>query len=174
MVATPCGFESHHRHQLRNSLFGTNPRLAARLLSRTGNFFASEPDSLRWIPVRVRYGLGFRASKVFTFSISLQASYRLRRAILFHTWLIARSFCCSSLPTAIRFAGFAVGFEPETKRKYLNESHLTRGRKARFATTFFYSYGGQKNVIRPLSRRFRPPYPGNPAGTGTACCPPPF
>ena len=60
--------------QLRNSLFGTNPRLAARLLSRTGNFFASEPDSLRWIPVRVRYGLGFRASKVFTFSTSEQSS----------------------------------------------------------------------------------------------------
>ena len=68
-----CGFESHLPHQLRNSLFGTNPRLAARLLSRTGNFFATEPDSLRWIPVRVRYGLGFRASKVFTFSTSEQS-----------------------------------------------------------------------------------------------------
>ena len=35
------------------------PALTARLLSRTGNFFASEPDSLLWIPVRVRYGLGY-------------------------------------------------------------------------------------------------------------------
>ena len=62
------GFETYHHRQLRNSLFGTNPRLTARLLSRTGNFFASEPDSLRWIPVRVRYGLGFHASKVFALS----------------------------------------------------------------------------------------------------------
>ena len=46
------GFETYHIHQLRNFLFDTNPRLAARLLSRTGSFFASEPDSLRWIPVR--------------------------------------------------------------------------------------------------------------------------
>ena len=40
---------------------------------------------------------------------SSQATYRLRRAILFHKRLILRSFCCSSLPTAIRCAGFAVG-----------------------------------------------------------------
>ena len=44
-----CGFESLQAHQLRNSLFGTNPRLAARLLSRTGNFFASNRDPLRWV-----------------------------------------------------------------------------------------------------------------------------
>ena len=31
---------------LRNSLFGTDPRLAARLLSRTGNFFATNFDTL--------------------------------------------------------------------------------------------------------------------------------
>ena len=48
------GFETYHHRQLRNFLFDTNPRLAARLLSRTGSFFASEPDSLRWIPVRMR------------------------------------------------------------------------------------------------------------------------
>ena len=45
---TARGFESLLLRQLRNSLFGTNPRLAARLLSRTGNFFASNRDPLRW------------------------------------------------------------------------------------------------------------------------------
>ena len=34
---------------LRNAPYGTNPRLAARLLSQTGRFFASTPRSLRWI-----------------------------------------------------------------------------------------------------------------------------
>ena len=46
------GFETYHHRQLRNSLFGTNPRLTARLLSRTGNFFAFDCDSLRWIRSR--------------------------------------------------------------------------------------------------------------------------
>ena len=53
VTSVVCGFESRRPHQLRNSLLGTNPRLTARLLSRTGNFFASEPDSLHWIPVRI-------------------------------------------------------------------------------------------------------------------------
>ncbi len=44
-----CGFDPHYPYQLRNSLFGTNPRLTARLLSRTGNFFASNRDPLRWV-----------------------------------------------------------------------------------------------------------------------------
>ena len=42
-------FETYHLHQLRNFLFDTNPLLAARLLSRTGSFFAFSRDSLRWI-----------------------------------------------------------------------------------------------------------------------------
>jgi hypothetical protein len=44
LVAIPCGFESHHRHQLRNAPFGMSPRLTARPLSRTGRFFAFEAN----------------------------------------------------------------------------------------------------------------------------------
>ena len=50
-VATPYRFESGHRHQLRNAPFGTNPRLAARLLSRTRRFFASKSNPLRWASI---------------------------------------------------------------------------------------------------------------------------
>ena len=35
-------------YQFRNSLFGTISHLAARFLSRVGNFFASNYDTLRW------------------------------------------------------------------------------------------------------------------------------
>lgn len=35
-------------YQFRNSLFGTISHLAARFLSRVGNFFASNRDTLRW------------------------------------------------------------------------------------------------------------------------------
>ena len=38
----------------------------------------------------------------------------------------SHSFRCSSFPTAIRFAGFAVGFWPGTKRKYSKRSHLPK------------------------------------------------
>ena len=41
------GFETYHHRQLRNFLFDTHPRLLARLLSRTGSFFAFSRDSLR-------------------------------------------------------------------------------------------------------------------------------
>ena len=40
---------------------------------------------------------------------SSQASHRLRRVFYFISKLISRSFCCSSLPTATRCAGRAVG-----------------------------------------------------------------
>ena len=39
--------------QLRKSLFGTNPRLAARLLSWTGIFFAPARDPFRWVHGRI-------------------------------------------------------------------------------------------------------------------------
>ena len=42
---------------------------------------------------------------------SSQASYRLRRVFYApHQKLIVRSFCCSSFPNRIRFAGFRFGF----------------------------------------------------------------
>ena len=51
------GGESLTPHQLRNSLFSTNPRLTARFFSRTGNFFASDCDPLRWACSQVGWGM---------------------------------------------------------------------------------------------------------------------
>ena len=40
--AMACRFESGHRHQHKSALYGTDPRLAARLLCQTGRFFAAK------------------------------------------------------------------------------------------------------------------------------------
>lgn len=82
--------------QLRNSLFGTNPRLTARLLSRTGNFFASNRDPLRWACGWIR-----RKLKMY---ISLLGTCRSKLYIAcgdFFQKVTVRSFCCGiSAPSA--------------------------------------------------------------------------
>ena len=70
---------------------------------------SSSPAAIRSAGFAVGLGAGreVNVSKVFTLSTSPQASYRLRRLF---SKVTARSFRYSSSPTAIRFAGFAVGF----------------------------------------------------------------
>ena len=73
--------------------------------------FRIEPAALGFDSV-FGANLKVNASKVFTLSSSSQASYRLRRVFYAsHQKLIVRSFCCSSLPNRIRFAGFRFGLE---------------------------------------------------------------
>ena len=64
-------------------------------------------------------------SSPVTSSSSSQASYRLRRAILLHKWLISRSFCCSSLPKRKRCAGLRFGFLycPDGHIFFINTGH---------------------------------------------------
>ena len=77
---------------------------------------------------------------------SSQASYRLRRVFYAPHQNSSRAHSAAS-----RFrTGFAsLDSGSGKKRRYPDESHLTRRSKVRFAPTFFYSCG-TKNVIRPL------------------------
>ena len=77
---------------------------------------------------------------------SSQASYRLRRAILFHIWLIARSFCCSSRSAAIRFAGFAA--EWRGRRKIVFLSHRYMSEQAVMLAPAFFVFCTRKTTRR--------------------------
>ena len=79
-------------------------------IRRTCFFFASEPDSLRWIPVRVGIRVGKRNIQIET-SCHVGAKFALLRRsfIPVEQKSVIRPLPCSSFPTAIRCAGLAVG-----------------------------------------------------------------
>ena len=107
------GFESPPGHHVGASCIS----LALTFLQkvRVRSFRCSSfPTAIRSAGFAVGFGADLKAStsKVFTLSSSPQASYRLRRVFYAsHQKLIVRSFCCSSLPNRIRFAGFRFGLE---------------------------------------------------------------
>ena len=103
------------------------------LIRRTCFFLASEPDSLRWIPVRVGIRVGKRNIQIET-SCHVGAKFALlRRSFIPVEQKSVIRPLPSSFPTAIRSAGSAVGFWTKTKRKYLKWSHLTTCRKRHIA-----------------------------------------
>ena len=121
------GFESPPGHHVGASCIS----LALTFLQkvRVRSFRCSSfPTANRYAGFAVGFGRGtvVSASKVFTLSSSSQASYRLRRVFYAsHQKLIVRSFCCSSLPNRIRFAGFRFGLE-RTERFCLENAHAFR------------------------------------------------
>ena len=126
MVATPCGFESHHRHHVGASCISLAPTFFKSQSSLIPLLLLSDRDSLRWIRGRFLAG---GETKIFGMKLpdsSSQASYRLRRVFYAsHQKLIPRSFCCSSLPNRTRCAGLRFGLGNENIR---NEAACTRYR----------------------------------------------
>ena len=106
------GFESPPGHHVGASCIS----LAPTFLQKSERTHSAAPpfqprfaslDSRLVLDIDLKAGV----SKVFTLSNSSQASYRLRRVFYApHQKLIVRSFCCSSFPNRIRFAGFRFGF----------------------------------------------------------------
>ena len=105
---------------------------------------------IRWWQHRV-------GSSPTTGTSSSQASYRLRRVFHFIAKLIARLFCCSSLPNRTRCR-----WAPVWGRRFAAVLSILRS-KVRFALASFYAQG-KKDIIRPL--------PYFPFPTATRCAGP--
>ena len=69
---------------------------------------------------------------------SSQASYRLRRAILFHKWLISRSFCCSSLSVRKLFIGLRTEFRHGFERVHTSQLRKKALRQRKGLRAFFF------------------------------------
>ena len=69
---------------------------------------------------------------------SSQATYRLRRAILFHKWLISRSFCFSSLSVRKLFIGLRTEFRHGFERVHTSQLRKKALRQRKGLRAFFF------------------------------------
>ena len=120
-----CGFEPRCRHQLRKSPEAMKKALG--LFSYAGRAFSSLPAAIRCagfaagLPPCGRYFFETKLSILTVPSTSEEAQYRLLRLF---SKVRARSRRCSSVPTATRCVGFAVG-GPPCGRLFLESSGIS-------------------------------------------------
>ena len=94
MVATPCGFESHHRHHVGASFIS----LAPTFFQKSERAHAAAPPfQITTAYAGLRFGFGCKPENCGIYTVAIFQ-------------LIVRSFCCSSLPNRTRCAGLRFGF----------------------------------------------------------------
>ena len=107
---------------LTPSSAGSSPAVPAKVHGAVRGVFI-ECDPVAQSAEQLPFKQWVRGSNPRRVTNSSQASYRLRRVFYaLHQKLIERSFCCSSFPNRIRFAGFRFGLE-RNKYFYLESVH---------------------------------------------------